>query len=169
MTLNFEIFFALLNSSSSGSTNPANIAINIANPPVLILIFSSVATIPWAPSWTIKTIGIESKKYRIAGPDVKVTPGINTVNCENSVGATKNLETFDSKNQNAKPIIRKPATTLTLAKTLIPRLVRPRIFVRTDCTCWFLYTRLYIFSSKPCFSNFNPLAIPKIITHAIRT
>ena len=62
MTLNFEIFLALLNSSSSGSTNPANMAIKIANPPVFILIFSSAATIPWAPSCTTSTIGIDKRK-----------------------------------------------------------------------------------------------------------
>jgi len=50
ITLSFDIFFALSNSSSSGSTNPANNAIKTANPPVLIFIFSKDATIPWAPS-----------------------------------------------------------------------------------------------------------------------
>src|SRR3972149_11434524 len=45
ITLSFEIFFALLNSSSSGSTNPANRAMKIAKPPVFILIFSNVATL----------------------------------------------------------------------------------------------------------------------------
>jgi len=50
ITLNFEIFLAFSNSSSSGSTNPANNAINIANPPVLIFIFSNAATMPCAPS-----------------------------------------------------------------------------------------------------------------------
>ena len=46
ITLSFDIFLALSNSFSSGSTNPANSAIKIANPPVLIFIFSKVATIP---------------------------------------------------------------------------------------------------------------------------
>ena len=46
ITLRRDIFFAFANYSSSGSTNPANNAIKIANPPVLILIFSNVATIP---------------------------------------------------------------------------------------------------------------------------
>ena len=47
---NLDIFFALLNCSSSGSTKPANIAMNMANPPVLIPIFSKTPTIPCAPS-----------------------------------------------------------------------------------------------------------------------
>ena len=50
ITLNLEIFLALSKSSSSGSTNPANNAMKIAKPPVFILIFSKVATIPCAPS-----------------------------------------------------------------------------------------------------------------------
>ena len=85
---------------------------------------------------------MDNRKYVIDAEEVKVTPGIKTVNSEKSVGATKNLETLSSKNQKANPIMIKPATTLTSAKTLIPLLVLPRIFVRTDCTCRFLYTKL---------------------------
>ena len=62
MTRSREIFFALANSSSSGSTNPANKAMKTANPPVLIFIFSNVATIPCAPSCIIKTMGTASRK-----------------------------------------------------------------------------------------------------------
>ncbi|MEJ2259283.1 MAG: hypothetical protein P8X78_02035 [Nitrosopumilaceae archaeon] len=72
---------------------------------------------------------MDKRKYVMDADEVKVTPGINTVNSEKSVGATKNFETLSSKNQNANPIMINPATTLVSAKTLIPRLVRPRIFV----------------------------------------
>ena len=87
-------------------------------------------------------MGIDKRKYVIDEDDVKVTPGIKTVNSEKSAGATKNFETLSNKNQNAKPIMIKPDITLTSAKTLIPLLVLPSILVRTDCTCLFLYTRL---------------------------
>ena len=100
----------------------------------MIFIFSSVATIPCAPSWITKTIGIDNRKYAIAVDDVKVTPGINTVNCANSVGFTKKLDTLESKNQKANPIIKKPATTLTSANMRTPLRVLFSIFVRADCT-----------------------------------
>ena len=106
----------------------------IANPPVFILIFSKVANIPCAPSWIIKTIGIDKKKYVIDAEEVNVTPGISTVNSANSEGSTKYLDILSNKNQKAKPIIKKPATTLTSAKTRIPLFVLPSNFVRTDWT-----------------------------------
>ena len=86
----------------------------------------------------IKTIGIDNKKFNIAEGDVNVIPGIKTVTTANSVGSTKNFETFDIKNQNANPIMRNPATTLTSAKTRIPLLVLVNIFVRTNCIPSFL-------------------------------
>ena len=70
--------------------------------------------------------------YEVITEEVKVTPGIKTVNSEKSVGATKNFETLSNKNQKAKPIITKPAITLVSAKILIPLLVLPRILVKTD-------------------------------------
>jgi len=81
-----------------------------------------------------KTMGIDNKKFSIDEEDVNVIPGIKTVTSANSVGSTKNFETFDIRNQNANPIIRNPATTLTSAKTRIPLLVLANIIVRTDCT-----------------------------------
>ena len=39
----------------------------------------------------------------MAGAEVNVTPGINTVNSLNSDCATKKFETLFSKNQNANP------------------------------------------------------------------
>jgi len=80
----------------------------------------------------MRTIGIDNRKYAIAGPEVNVTPGISTVNSANSVGSTKKFERLFNKNQNANPIIRNPATTLTSAKTRIPRLVLVNIFESTD-------------------------------------
>jgi hypothetical protein len=81
-----------------------------------------------------RTIGIDNRKYSIAEAEVNVTPGINTVNSANSVGSTKKLERLFNRNQNANPIIRNPAITLTSAKTLIPRLVLVSIFESADCT-----------------------------------
>ena len=101
------------------------------------------------PSCMISTIGIESKKLSIADDDVSVTPGMRTVTSENSIGRTKYADMLDIRNQNANPIMRNPAMTLTSAKTLIPLLVRVRILSSTPCTLAFLYTRLYGFSSKP--------------------
>jgi len=61
----------------------------------------------------------------IAEPEVNVTPGISTVSSANSVGCTKKFEIFENKNQNANPIIKNPAITLTSAKTRIPLFVLP--------------------------------------------
>src|SRR5574340_75683 len=127
ITLRREIFFALTNSSSSGSTNPANSAIKTAKPPVLILIFSSVATIPCAPSCMTSTIGTESKKYAMFALDWIVTPGISTVISENDSGFTKKFDRFETRYQNAAPIIIKPKTTLVLEKILVARWVLLRI------------------------------------------
>ena len=80
----------------------------------------------------IRTIGIDNRKYSIAETEVSVTPGINTVNSANSVGSTKKFERLFNRNQNANPIIRKPATTLTSAKTLIPRFVLVSILESAD-------------------------------------
>ena len=68
----------------------------------------------------IKTVGF-------ADDDVSVTPGMRTVTSENSIGRTKYADMLDIRNQNANPIMRNPAMTLTSAKTLIPLLVRVRI------------------------------------------
>ena len=81
---------------------------------------------------------MDSKKYVIDDADVNVTPGISTVNSENSDCATKKFETLFNKNQNANPIIIKPATTLVSAKTLIPLFVRLNNFKRTSLTPLFL-------------------------------
>ena len=81
-----------------------------------------------------RTIGMDKRKYNIADTEVSETPGISTVNSANSVGSTKKLERLFNKNQNANPIIRNPAITLTSAKTLIPRLVLVSIFESADCT-----------------------------------
>ena len=89
-------------------------------------------TIPCAPSCITKTIGIDNRKYSIAEADVKVTPGISTVNSANSVGSTKKFAILENKNQNANPIIKNPAITLTSANTLIPRLVLPSNLVSAD-------------------------------------
>ena len=68
----------------------------------------------------------------MADAEVSVTPGISTVNSANSVGSTKKFERLFNKKQNANHIIRNPATTLTSAKTRIPRLVLVNIFESTD-------------------------------------
>jgi len=81
-----------------------------------------------------RTIGMDNRKYIIAGAEVSVTPGISTVNSANSVGSTKKFMRLFNRNQNANPIIRNPATTLTSAKTRIPRLVLVSIFESTDWT-----------------------------------
>ncbi len=81
-----------------------------------------------------RTIGMDNRKYNIAETEVSVTPGISTVNSENSVGSTKKFMRLFNKNQNANPIIRNPATTLTSAKTRIPRLVLVSIFESADWT-----------------------------------
>ena len=74
----------------------------------------------------------------MAGAEVNVTPGINTVNSLNSDCATKKFETLFSKNQNAKPIIMNPAMTLTFANTDTADLVLPRIFIKSSFTPLFL-------------------------------
>ena len=115
------------------------------------------------------TTGIDSKKYVIDDEEVNVTPGIRTVNSENSVGTTKKFVILFIKNQNANPIIMKPEITLTSAKILIPLFVRPKIFRRTEFTCLFLYTRLYALISKPNLSSRSPFATMTTTTQAIKT
>ena len=70
---------------------------------------------------------IKIKTGGFADDDVSVTPGMRTVTSENSIGRTKYADMLDIRNQNANPIMRNPAMTLTSAKTLIPLLVRVRI------------------------------------------
>ena len=87
-------------------------------------------------------MGMDIRKYIMGCSEVSVTPGISTVSSAKSCGATKYFAALSSRNQNANPIIRKPATTLTSANTRMPRRVRPNIRTSTSWTPGFLYTKL---------------------------